>query len=262
MTSTWAGRATSLTQPWAPDASGWCSLPPPASSGWTARSLDGTKQGKPADETSLTDISHLFGHYKRSKFLAEHEVLTAAAEGLDVRMVLPTFPLGPGDLRPTPTGKLVLDFVNGKMPGFVDTAMNVTHVDDLALGHLAALERGGRGRRYVLGGENMSMRAILQTLADCTGLPMPRLEFPRGLALAAGAASDLIEGRLLRREPSVPFEAARMSATMMIFSDKRARAEIDYTSRPAREAIEESARWSDPKVRDFEGRASEMLGSW
>jgi dihydroflavonol-4-reductase len=205
--------------------------------------LDGTKQGKPADETSQTDISHLFGHYKRSKFLAEHEVLTAAAEGLDARLVLPTFPLGPGDLRPTPTGKLVLDFVNGKMPGFVDTAMNVTHVDDLALGHLAALERGGRGRRYVLGGENMSMRAILQTLADCTGLPMPRLEFPRGLALAAGAASDLIEGRLLRREPRVPLEAARMSATMMIFSDKRARTEIGYTSRPAREAIEESARW-------------------
>jgi dihydroflavonol-4-reductase len=205
--------------------------------------LDSTKHGKPADETSFADISHLFGHYKRSKFIAEHEVLGAAAEGLDACLVLPTFPLGPGDLRPTPTGKLVLDFLNGKMPGFVDTAMNVTHVDDLALGHLAVLERGGRGRRYLLGGENMSMRAILQTLASYTGLPMPRLEVPRALALAAGVASDMIEGRLLRREPGVPLEAARMSATRMIFSDERARAEIGYTSRPAREAIEESARW-------------------
>src|ERR1017187_10989021 len=162
--------------------------------------LGATKHGKPADETCCTDISHLYGHYKRTKFVAEHEVLRAAAGGLDACIVLPTFPLGPGDRGPTPTGKLVLDFLNGKMPGFVDTAMNVTHVDDLALGHLAALERGSRGRSYILGGENLSMRAILQALAQCTGLPLPRLEIPRGLALAAGAASDLIEGRLLRRQ--------------------------------------------------------------
>src|ERR1017187_8881280 len=205
--------------------------------------LGATKQGKPADETCCTDISHLYGHYKRTKFVAEHEVLRAAAGGLDACIVLPTFPLGPGDRGPTPTGKLVLDFINGKMPGFVDTAMNVTHVDDLALGHLAALERGSRGRSYILGGENLSMREILQTLAKCTGLPLPRLEVPRGLALAAGVASDLIEGRLLRREPRVPLEGARMSTTRMIFSDERARTEIGYTSRPARDAIAESARW-------------------
>ncbi len=202
-----------------------------------------TRQGKPADETCCADISHLFGHYKRSKFVAEHEVLRAAAEGLDVCIVLPTFPLGPRDVAPTPTGKLVLDFLNGKMPGFVDTAMNVTHVDDLARGHLAALERGNKGRSYILGGENLSMHAVLQILANYSGLPMPRLAIPRGLALTAGVASDLIEGRLLRREPRVPLEAARMSATRMIFSDERARAEIGHTSRPAREAIEESARW-------------------
>jgi dihydroflavonol-4-reductase len=205
--------------------------------------LGQTRQRQAADETACADIAHLFGHYKRSKFVAEHEVLRAAAAGLDVCIVLPTFPLGPGDLRPTPTGKVVLDFLNGKMPGFVDTAMNVTHVDDLALGHLAALERGSRGRSYILGGENLSMRSMLQTLADYSGLPMPRRKVPRGLVLAAGAASDLVEGRLLRREPRVPLEAARMSATKMVFSDERARAEIGYTSRPAREAIRESARW-------------------
>jgi dihydroflavonol-4-reductase len=205
--------------------------------------LGQTKRGVPADETSFADISHLFGHYKRSKFVAEHEVLRAAAEGLDVCLVLPTFPLGPRDEAPTPTGKLILDFLNGKLPAFVDTAMNVTHVDDLALGHVAAIERGCSGRSYILGGENLSMRGILQALASCSGLPMPRLEIPPSLAVTAGAASDLIEGRLLRRQPHVPLEAARMSATRMIFNDERARAELGYTSRPAREAIEESARW-------------------
>ena len=205
--------------------------------------LGGTRAGGPADETCYADIAHLRGSYKGSKYAAEHEVLRACAEGLDLRIVLPTFPLGPGDSRPTPTGKVALDFLNGRMPAFADTAMNVAHVDDLALGHIAALERGGTGRSYVLGGENLSMRAILQTLADCTGLPMPRLQVPRRLILTAGAASTLIEGRLLRREPHVPLEGARMSSAKMIFKDERARAEIGYASRPAREAIRESARW-------------------
>ena len=205
--------------------------------------LDGTRRGRPADETCYADVAHLFGHYKRSKFIAEHEVLRAAAQGLDVCLALPTFPLGPRDVAPTPTGKVVLDFLNGRMPGFVDTALNVSHVDDLANGHLAALEQGRSGRSYILGGENLSMRDLLQTLADCTGLPMPRLEVPSGVVVSAGIASNLIEGKLLRREPHVPLEAARMSTTRMIFSDARARTEIGYTSRPAREAIAESARW-------------------
>jgi dihydroflavonol-4-reductase len=205
--------------------------------------LNGTSHGAPADETSFADIAHLFGHYKRSKFIAEHEVLRAAAQGVDVCLVLPTFPLGPGDVAPTPTGKVVLDFLNGRFRAFVDTSLNVTHVDDLALGHLAALESGHSGRSYILGGENLSMRAILQMLADCTGLPMPRVEVPRGLVVAAGVASDLIEGRLFRREPRVPLEAARMATTRMVYSDERARQEIGHTSRPARDAIKESAYW-------------------
>jgi dihydroflavonol-4-reductase len=205
--------------------------------------LGGTRAGDAADESCYADIAHLHGSYKGSKYAAEHEVLRACAEGLDLSIVLPTFPLGPGDTRPTPTGKLALDFLNGRMPAFADTAMNVAHVDDLALGHIAALERGGRGRSYVLGGENLSMRAILRTLADYSSLPMPRLQVPRSLILSAGVASTLIEGRLLRREPHVPLEGARMSSAKMIFKDERARAEIGYASRPAREAIRESARW-------------------
>jgi dihydroflavonol-4-reductase len=210
----------------------------------TAGVLGRRRTGRePADEGAWPGASDLSGHYKRSKFAAEHEVLRAAASGQDLCLVLPTFPLGPGDWRPTPTGKLVLDFLRGRMPAFVATAMNVTHVDDLAHGHLAALERGTSGRSYLLGGENLSMQAILGELATCTGLPMPRRQVPLGLALAAGAASELLEGRLLRREPHVPLEAARMAATKMTFSDQRARTELGYTSRPARRAIEESARW-------------------
>jgi ornithine--oxo-acid transaminase len=205
--------------------------------------LSKAKHGLPADETSYADIAQLYGHYKRTKFAAEHEVLRAAAEGLDVSIALPTFPLGPGDVAPTPTGKVVLDFLNGRMPAFVDTAMNVCHVDDLARGHVAALEHGLTGRSYILGGENLTMREILQALADCCGLPMPRLAVPRPLVVTAGVASSLVEGRLLRREPRVPLEGARMATTRMIFNDDRARAEIGHKSRPARLAIEDSARW-------------------
>jgi dihydroflavonol-4-reductase len=205
--------------------------------------LRDTREGRPADETCYADVAHLFGSYKRSKFVAEHEVLRACAEGLNVCLVLPTTPLGAGDVGPTPTGRVVLDYLNGKMRAIADTALNIVHVEDLALSHVAALERGATGRSYILGGENMSMRAILQSLADCTSLPMPWLRVPPKLVVTAGVASTLVQGTLLRREPRVPLEAARMSTTRMIFNDARARAEIGHTSRPAREAIRDSARW-------------------
>ena len=175
--------------------------------------------------------------------MAEHEVLREAAQGAPVSLVLPTFPLGPGDRRPTPTGKVVVEFLNGRMPAFVDTTFNVVHVDDLAAGHLLALERGRVGRSYIVGGENLPMREFLAVLAKCTGLPAPSRQVPRGLALGAGALSQLVEGRLLRREPSVALEAARMSTTNMMFSDQRARDELGYDPRPAPAAIAESARW-------------------
>jgi dihydroflavonol-4-reductase len=202
-----------------------------------------TTSGSPANEDSVADVAHLFGHYKRSKYVAEHEVLRAAAQGAPVTLVLPTFPLGPRDHRPTPTGKVVVDFLNGRIPGFVETAMNVAHVDDLALGHVLALERGRTGRSYIVGGENLSMRELLSMLAEVTGLPPVNLRFPRYLALASALVSDTVQGRLLGREPFVPLEAARMSTTTMAFDDSRARAELGYVSRPPVEAVRDSARW-------------------
>lgn len=199
--------------------------------------------GSSADETSFPDIAHLFGAYKRSKYVAEHEVLRAAAEGLPVSLVLPTFPLGPGDRGPTPTGKVVLDFLNGRLPGYVDTVLNVVHVDDVAAGHLLAMERGEIGRSYILGGENMEMRMLLEHLGSQTGLRVPALKVPRAVALSVAGLSEAVEGNLLRRHPAVPLEAARMSTTRMAFDDSRARAELGYISRPAADAIRDSVSW-------------------
>jgi dihydroflavonol-4-reductase len=205
--------------------------------------LDATSSGEPATETDWPRIEHLFGSYKRSKYVAEHEVLRAAAAGQGIVLCQPTLPVGPRDRAPTPTGRIVLDFLNGRIPGWFDTALNAVDVEDVAAGHVAALEWGRQGRSYVLGGENMTFKEILDTLAAETGLPTANIKVPAALALGAAHVSELVEGRLARRAPTVPLEGARMATTRMIFSDARARAEIGYKSRPAREALERSARW-------------------
>jgi dihydroflavonol-4-reductase len=209
----------------------------------TVGTLGLDRNAPPANELSYPDVGHLFGSYKRSKYVAEHEVLRAAAEGLPLSIVLPTFPLGPRDRVPTPSGRLVLDFLNGRMPGYVETVLNVVHVDDVARGHILALERGAVGRSYILGGANLSLRELLADLAAVTGLPEPTWRVPRSLTLGAAWISDTVEGRLLRRHPTIPLEAARMSTTRMAFDDSRARRELGYLSRPPTEAIEASARW-------------------
>jgi len=205
--------------------------------------LGGATHGLPSDETSYAEIDHLFGSYKQSKYVAEHEVLRAAAEGLPVSLVLPTFPVGPGDRGPTPTGQLVLDYLNGRVPGYVDTVLNVAHVDDVALGQILALERGAVGRSYILGGENYTLERLLGTLATVTGLPAARLRVPRVLALGVARVSEFVEGSLLHRHPSVPLEAARMSTTRMAFDDGRARRELGYAPRAAAAALADSAHW-------------------
>ena len=205
--------------------------------------LDAAHHGTAATESDYPDVSHLFGSYKRSKYVAEHEVLRAAAQGLPATIVMPTFPLGGRDRVPTPTGRLVLDYLNGRVPGFVDTTLNVAHVDDVAGGHVLALERGDVGRSYILGGENYSLQHLLEVLAHATGLPEAKIHVPRALSLGVAHVSELVEGRLLRRHPSVPLEAARMSTTQMAFDDSRARKELGYAPRPAEQAVVDSARW-------------------
>jgi dihydroflavonol-4-reductase len=201
------------------------------------------ENGALPNETSYPDLGHLFGSYKRSKYVAEHEVLCAAAEGCPISIVMPTFPLGPRDRAPTPSGRVVLDFLNGRIPGYVDTMLNIVHVDDVARGHILALEKGLRGRSYILGGDNLTLKELLSNLATMTGLPQADRKIPRPAAMAAAWLSDTLEGRVLRRHPSVPLEAVRMSTTRMVFDDSRARDELGYSSRPATDAIEASARW-------------------
>lgn len=202
-----------------------------------------TKLGTPSNEDDVADLSHLYGNYKKTKYVAEHEVLRLAAQGAPVVLVLPTMPHGPFDHRPTPSGQVVLDYLNGRMPGYVDTAMNVTHVDDLAEGHVLALEKGSQGRSYICGGDNISMAQLLQILSSVTGLPPAQRRFPGLFPMIAGRISQFVEGDLLRRQPRVPLEAAQMATTTMTFDDARARRELGYVSRPAESALYDSARW-------------------
>jgi dihydroflavonol-4-reductase len=202
-----------------------------------------TKSGTPSNEDDVADLSHLYGNYKKTKYVAEHEVLRLAAQGAPVVLVLPTMPHGPFDHRPTPSGQVVLDYLNGRMPGYVDTAMNVTHVDDLAEGHVLALEKGSQGRSYICGGDNISMAQLLQILSNVTGLPPLQRRFPGLFPMIAGRVSQFVEGDLLRRQPRVPLEAAQMATTTMTFDDARARRELGYVSRPAKLALYDSARW-------------------
>ena len=154
--------------------------------------LGGATTDAPVDERSFAHVDHLFGLYKQSKYVAEHEVLRATAEGLPVVLVQPTTPVGPRDRGPTPTGRTVLEFLDGRIPGYVDTTLNIVDVEDVAAGHLLAADRGRVGRSYILGGENLALRDVLATLAAVTGLPAPTRRFPAALALAAGHVSGLV----------------------------------------------------------------------
>jgi dihydroflavonol-4-reductase len=195
----------------------------------------------PNEETQAT-LGQMIGHYKRSKFLAEMEATKAAAAGVPVVIVNPTTPVGPGDWKPTPTGRIILDFLNGKMPAYVDTGLNVADVEDVSAGHLLAAERGRVGERYILGGRNMTLKQILDALSAITGRPAPRVRLPHAVALAAGYADEWFS-RLIGREPQIPVEGVKMSRhRMFVASDKAAR-ELGYRSGPVEAALERAVRW-------------------
>ncbi|HET9728308.1 MAG TPA: hopanoid-associated sugar epimerase [Acidimicrobiia bacterium] len=209
----------------------------------TVATLGVAERGEPASEESLVHFEHLFGHYKRSKYLAEHEVLRAGAAGLPVVLVHPTFPVGERDSAPTPTGRTIVEFLNGRIPAYVDTALNVAHVDDVARGHVLAARLGGLGRSYVLGGENMSLQAMFAMLADLCGLRAPRVRLTPRSVLPIVRTAEWFQSRVLRREPTLTAEPVRMATTRMEYDDHRAREELGYTSIPARDALERAVRW-------------------
>ena len=209
----------------------------------TVGTIGVAEPGRLASETSLVHFEHLFGHYKRSKYLAEHEVLRAGASGFPVVLVHPTFPVGEGDSAPTPTGRTILEFLNGRIPAYVDTALNVVHVDDVARGHVLAAQRGAVGRSYILGGENMSLQEMLATLAEVSGLRVPRVRLTPQMVLPIVRATEWFQGSVLHREPTLPSEPVRMATTRMVYDDSRARSELGYTSAPAREALARAVRW-------------------
>jgi dihydroflavonol-4-reductase len=209
----------------------------------TVATLGVAENGRPASEQSLVHFEHLFGHYKRSKYLAEHEVLRAGASGLPVVLVHPTFPVGEGDAAPTPTGRTIVEFLNGRIPAYVDTALNVVHVDDVARGHVLAAEAGRLGHSYILGGENMSLQGMLSTLAEICGLAAPRVRLHPRVVLPIVLTAEWAEAAVLRREPTLPSEPVRMATTRMEYDDSRARNELGYSSIPAREALLRAVRW-------------------
>src|SRR6202166_2650920 len=169
-----------------------------------------TRNGHPADEDSPVSLADMIGPYKRSKFMAEQVALEAGRSGMHVVTVNPTTPIGEQDVKPTPTGRIVLDFLKRKFPAYVDTGLNLVDVTECARGHIAALEKGRSGERYILGGENLTLKQILDKLAGITGLPSPTIRVPYFAALATGLVDELITGRLLGGEPRATIDAVRM----------------------------------------------------
>jgi dihydroflavonol-4-reductase len=198
--------------------------------------------GTPGDERTANSLENMIGHYKRSKYLAEEVAREAAREGMAVVIVSPSTPVGPGDLKPTPTGQLVLDAAAGRMPAYVDTGLNVVHVDDVAAGHLLAYERGKVGERYILGGEDMTLRDILGQIAMLVGRKPPRVRLPYGVVLPIAYAAEGF-ARISGRSGRITLEGVRMSRKRMFFSSAKAARELGYTARPALHAFQDAIRW-------------------
>ena len=200
------------------------------------------ENGHLPDESTEARFEQMIGHYKRSKFIAEREVMEAAREGAPVVIVNPTAPVGPGDWKPTPTGRIIVDFLNGKMPAYVDTGLNVVAVEDVAAGHLLAAENGRIGERYILGACNMTLKQILDALAKITGRPAPRVKMPHAVALAAGYADQWFS-RLTGREPQIPVEGVKMSRHRMFVASDKAVRELGYKPTSVEAALERAVPW-------------------
>lgn len=198
--------------------------------------------GAPADETCTAPLEKIRGHYKRSKWLAEACARDFAARGLPVVIVNPSTPVGPWDVKPTPTGRMVLDLLLGRMPAYTDSGLNLVDIDDVARGHLLAAERGRDGESYILGGENIHLREILTSIAAMAGVKPPRWQLPRSLLMPLSFASSGW-ALLTRTRPRIPWEAAVMAQKHMFFKDDRARRELGYSPGDPRGALQRAVDW-------------------
>ena len=200
------------------------------------------QDGVPVDETAPNAPDTTIGAYKKSKVLAERLVESMVAEGLPATMVLPSTPIGPRDVKPTPTGRIVVEAANGRMPAYIDTGLNLVHVDDVARGHLLAWKRGRVGERYILGGQDVSLGDMLRVIAGLVGRRPPTVELPRGPIFPLAYAAELV-ARFTGREPFATVDALRMAKYRMFFTSAKAEAELGYAARPYQDALADAVDW-------------------
>jgi dihydroflavonol-4-reductase len=199
--------------------------------------------GTVVDEDTPVSLADMIGHYKRSKFLGEQEAIKAANAGQHVMILNPTTPIGPGDAKPTPTGRIIVDFLNRRFPAYVDTGLNLVDVGEVARMHVVALDRGTPGERYILGGENLTLKQILDRMSAITGLPSPTKKVPHAVAMGFAFFDEMITGRLLKKEPRATVEAVRMGKKMMFASSARAERELGFKVLPIYNALRSAIDW-------------------
>ncbi|MGI4757467.1 MAG: hopanoid-associated sugar epimerase [Janthinobacterium lividum] len=202
-----------------------------------------TKTNTVVNETSPVGEADMIGHYKRSKWLAEQEAIAAARAGQHVMILNPTTPIGSGDRKPTPTGRIVVDFLNRNFPAYVDTGLNLVDVREIARMHVVASERGTPGERYILGGENLTLKQILDRMAAISGLPSPTMKVPHAVAMAFAFFDETITGKLRGKEPRATVEAVRMGRKMMFASSHRAERELGFQVQPVDAALRSAMEW-------------------
>ena len=202
-----------------------------------------TREGHLAQEDSPVSIRDMVGHYKRSKFMAEQIALEAGQNGANVVMVNPTTPIGGCDIKPTPTGRIVVDFLKRKFPAYVDTGLNLADVKEVAQGHLLAMEKARPGERYILGGENLTLKQILDKLAGLTGLPSPTMRVPHAVAMGFAAFDQFFTGTLMRKEPRATIDAVKMGRKKMFASSAKAERELGFKVSPVENALRRAIDW-------------------
>jgi dihydroflavonol-4-reductase len=202
-----------------------------------------TSSGQPADENSPVSLADMIGPYKRSKFMAEQVALEAGRSGQDVVIVNPTTPVGEQDIKPTPTGRIIVDFLKRKFPAYVDTGLNLVDATECARGHVLALEKGKSGQRYILGGENLTLKQILDKLGALTGLPSPKVKVPYVMALATGVVDEVVTGRILGKEPRATIDAVRMGRKRMFVTSAKAERDLGWKILPVENALRRAVEW-------------------